>query len=97
MERIRVATLQYYIRPVKTFDQFRDQVEALVETAVDYKCHLLVFPEYFTIQLLTLGERPPADPRAGPRPRRAGRPLHRADEQPGPAPPAATSSAAPSR
>lgn len=55
MERIRVGALQYYIRPVKTFDQFRDQVEALVETAADYKCHLLVFPEYFTIQLLTLG------------------------------------------
>jgi len=55
MDRIRVGTLQYYIRPVKTFDQFRDQVDALVETAADYKCHLLVFPEYFTIQLLTLG------------------------------------------
>jgi predicted amidohydrolase len=55
MERIRVASLQYYIRPVQTFDQFRDQVSALVETAVDYKCHLMVFPEYFTVQLLTLG------------------------------------------
>lgn len=56
MERIRVAALQYFIRPVSTFDQFRDQVVALVETAADYKCHLLVFPEYFTIQLLTLGD-----------------------------------------
>ncbi|MBI4482312.1 MAG: carbon-nitrogen hydrolase family protein [Acidobacteria bacterium] len=55
MERIRVASLQYFIRPVQTFDQFRDQVEALVDTAADYKCHLLVFPEYFTVQLLTLG------------------------------------------
>lgn len=55
MERIRVAALQYYIRPVQTFEQFRDQVEALVETAADNHCHLLVFPEYFTAQLLTLG------------------------------------------
>lgn len=55
MDRIRVASLQYFIRPVQTFDQFRAQVEALVETAADYKCHLVVFPEYFTIQLLTLG------------------------------------------
>jgi predicted amidohydrolase len=54
LERIRVAALQYYIRPVQTFDQFRDQVEALVETARDYDCHLMIFPEYFTIQLLTL-------------------------------------------
>jgi len=55
LERIRVAALQYYIRPVQTFEQFRDQVEALVETATDYDCHLCVFPEYFTAQLLTLG------------------------------------------
>ena len=55
MERIRVASLQYFIRPVQTFSQFRDHVEALVETAADYKCQLLVFPEYFTVQLLTLG------------------------------------------
>jgi predicted amidohydrolase len=55
IERIRVATLQYYIRPVQTFDQFRDQVVGLVETAADYKCQLVVFPEYFSLQLLTLG------------------------------------------
>jgi predicted amidohydrolase len=55
-ERIRVASLQYFIRPVQSFEQFRDQVGGLVETAADYKCHLLVFPEYFTVQLLTLGD-----------------------------------------
>ncbi len=55
MERIRVSSLQYFIRPVQTFNQFRDQVEALVETAADYNCQLIVFPEYFTVQLLTLG------------------------------------------
>ncbi len=56
LDRIRVATLQYFIRPVSTYEQFFDQVAGLVETAADYKCHLLVFPEYFTVQLLTLGE-----------------------------------------
>jgi len=55
MDRIRVAALQYFIRPVQTFAQFRDQVEALVETVADYHCQLAVFPEYFTTQLLTLG------------------------------------------
>lgn len=53
--RLRIATLQYFIRPVKSFDDFRDQVQALIETAVDYKAKLVVFPEYFTTQLLTLG------------------------------------------
>ncbi len=56
MDRLRAASLQYFIRPVRTFDQFRDQVEGLVDTAADYKCSLLVFPEYFTVQLLTLGD-----------------------------------------
>jgi predicted amidohydrolase len=55
LDRIRVASLQYFIRPVTTFEQFSDQVAGLIETAADYKCHLVVFPEYFTVQLLTLG------------------------------------------
>ena len=54
-EHLRVASLQYFIRPVQTFEQFREQVEALVETAEDYHCRLIVFPEYFSAQLLTLG------------------------------------------
>ncbi|MCB0308733.1 MAG: carbon-nitrogen hydrolase family protein [Bdellovibrionales bacterium] len=56
MNRVRVVSLQYYIRPVKSFDDFVEQVRSLVETAKDYKARLLVFPEYFTTQLLTLGD-----------------------------------------
>ncbi len=52
--RLRVAALQYFIRPVEGFAQFEDQVSALVETAADYDCRLMVFPEYFSTQLLTL-------------------------------------------
>ncbi len=54
MSRLRVASLQYYMRPVERFEQFADQVESLVWTAKDYNCKLMVFPEYFTAQLLTL-------------------------------------------
>lgn len=54
--RLRVGSLQYFIRPVESFEQFAAQVSALVDTAIDYECRLLVFPEYFTIQLLTLGD-----------------------------------------
>src|SRR5918996_938066 len=56
MSHLRVAALQYFIRPVQSFDQFREQIEGLVETAHDYECHLVVFPEYFCTQLLTLGD-----------------------------------------
>jgi predicted amidohydrolase len=56
MTRLRVASLQYFIRPVTSVDQFREQVSSLVETAVDYGAKLVLFPEYFTVQLLTLGD-----------------------------------------
>ncbi len=56
MSRLRVASLQYFIRPLQTFEQFRDQVTGLVDTAADYNAQLVVFPEYFTLQLLTLGD-----------------------------------------
>jgi predicted amidohydrolase len=52
---LRVAAVQYYVRPVASFDQFAEQVTGLVGTAADYKARLVVFPEYFTVQLLTLG------------------------------------------
>jgi predicted amidohydrolase/GNAT superfamily N-acetyltransferase len=63
MPSVRVASLQYYIRPVQQFSQYRDQVQGLVETAADYRCQIVVFPEYFTLQLLTLGDlrRPMAE------------------------------------
>jgi len=54
-KKIRIASLQYFIRPVSSFLQFEEQVSALVETAKGYKCRMVVFPEYFTTQLLTLG------------------------------------------
>jgi predicted amidohydrolase/ribosomal protein S18 acetylase RimI-like enzyme len=54
--RIRVASLQYYIRPVRTFEDFEAQAEGLVETSADYRCQLVVFPEYCSVQLLTLGD-----------------------------------------
>lgn len=53
---VRVCSLQYYIRPVQTFEAFQDQVESLIQTASDYACRLVVFPEYFSAQLLTLGD-----------------------------------------
>ncbi|MCA9292930.1 MAG: carbon-nitrogen hydrolase family protein, partial [Phycisphaerales bacterium] len=56
MNRARIASLQYFVRPIRDFAEFREQVAGLVHTAADYDCDLLVFPEYFTVQLLTLGD-----------------------------------------
>jgi predicted amidohydrolase len=56
MNRIRVGTAQYFLRPLQDFSEFKIQVLGILETAKDYGCQLVVFPEYFTIQLLTLGD-----------------------------------------
>lgn len=55
-DRIRVAAAQYFVRTIHAFEQFEDQVSAVVETAADYRCRLLVLPEYFTLQLMSLGD-----------------------------------------
>jgi len=54
--RIRIASIQYFIRPIESFDEFAGQVRGMVETAAEQRCALVVFPEYFTIQLMTLGD-----------------------------------------
>lgn len=54
MDKIRVSSTQYLMRPLTSLDSFYEQVSGLVDTAADYKSRLVVFPEYFTTQLLTL-------------------------------------------
>lgn len=56
MKRVRVGSLQYYIRPVKSYADFELQIEALIATAIDYRVQILSFSEYFAAQLLTLGD-----------------------------------------
>lgn len=61
-DRIRVAASQYYIRPIEKFEQFADQVASVVATAASYHCRLLVLPEYFSLQLISLSDvRQPID------------------------------------
>jgi predicted amidohydrolase len=55
-KRLRVASAQYFVRPVDSFEQFADQVSAVVETAAGYSAQLLVLPEYFTVQLVSLND-----------------------------------------
>lgn len=55
-DRIRIAASQYFLRSIDRFEQFADQVTSSVETAEGYRCRLLVFPEYFTLQLVALGD-----------------------------------------
>lgn len=61
--RVRIATMQYLLRPITRFEEFATQVEFFVRSAREYRCQFVLFPEYFTMQLLSY-LRDPAPARA---------------------------------
>lgn len=52
--KMRVASVQYQMRRVANFEEFGRQVEFFVDTASEYRCDMVVFPELLTTQLLGL-------------------------------------------
>ncbi|MEP7007936.1 MAG: GNAT family N-acetyltransferase [Sphingomonas bacterium] len=53
VESVRLATVQLQARAVKDFDEFVKQVEYFVDVAADYRSDFVVFPELFTMSLLS--------------------------------------------
>ncbi|MEO8760381.1 MAG: carbon-nitrogen hydrolase family protein [Bacteroidia bacterium] len=58
---VRVSAIQYQMRSIKSFEDFAQQCEYFVDAASDYKSDFVVFPEMFTMQLLSfLSNKKPA-------------------------------------
>ena len=57
-DSVRVATVQYQQRRVASFEEFATQVEYFVDIAADYRADFVVFPELFTLQLLSVENKP---------------------------------------
>lgn len=55
-EPIRLCVVQYQMRAIQSFDEFARQCEFFLDTASDYKCDFVVFPELLTTQLLSCVE-----------------------------------------
>jgi len=51
---VRICVVQYEMRPIKSFAEFATQCEYFLDVASDYKSDFIVFPELFTMQLLSL-------------------------------------------
>lgn len=51
---VRVVTVQYRQRQVESFEEFAKIVEYYVDVAGDYRADFLLFPELFTMQLLSI-------------------------------------------
>lgn len=54
---VRVTSVQYMQRRVRSFDEFIQIVEYFVDVAADYKSDFVVFPEWFTLQLLSMEKK----------------------------------------
>lgn len=54
--KVRIACVQYQVRKIENFEEFANQVEYFVETAADYHSDFVLFPEFFTVQLLSFIE-----------------------------------------
>ena len=50
---VRVCAVQYPVRTVASFDEFARQVTFFVDAASGYRADFVVFPEIFTLQLLS--------------------------------------------
>ncbi len=60
-DSVRVAAIQYQQRRVSSFAEFAQQVEYFIDVVADYKADFAVFPELFTLQLLSIeNEQVPA-------------------------------------
>ena len=51
--RIRICAAQYLMRPIRCWEEMEESVEFFVDTAAASHCHFLLFPEYFSYQLIS--------------------------------------------
>ncbi len=56
-DTVRVGTVQYMQRRVRSFEEFLSFVEYFVDVVADYKGDFVVFPELFTLQLLSIEDQ----------------------------------------
>lgn len=56
---VRVCTVQYRMRKIDSWEAFEEQVEYFVDVAAGYRADFVLFPEMFTLQLLSF--LPPSD------------------------------------
>ena len=57
VEAVRVATCQLQARAVKDYEEFMGAIRYFVDVASDYEADFIVFPELFTLMLLSYEEK----------------------------------------
>ena len=57
VDSARIATVQLQARAVESFEEFIRNVEYFVDVAADYRCDFVLFPEMFTMSLLSFAKK----------------------------------------
>lgn len=53
--KIRVSAVQYHLHTITSFNEFAAQCEHYIKTAQEFGSEFVLFPEFFTTQLLSIG------------------------------------------
>lgn len=53
--KYRVSAVQYHLHTIQSFEEFANQCEHYIKTAQEYCSEFVLFPEFFTTQLLSIG------------------------------------------
>jgi predicted amidohydrolase len=53
---IRVSAVQYHLHTISSFEEFAHQVEHYIKTAQEFNSDFILFPEFFTTQLMSIGK-----------------------------------------
>lgn len=51
---VRVCAVQYQMRLLNSYEEFEKHCEYFIDVASDYRCDFVLFPELFTMQLMSL-------------------------------------------
>jgi predicted amidohydrolase/ribosomal protein S18 acetylase RimI-like enzyme len=57
VESVRIATCQLQARAVKDYDEFMRGIQYFVDVAADYEADFILFPELFTLPLLSFADQ----------------------------------------
>ena len=53
--KLRVSVVQYHLHTIHSFEEFAAQCEHYIKTAEEFGAEFVLFPEFFTTQLLSIG------------------------------------------
>ena len=52
--KLRVSAVQYHLHTISSFEEFAKQCEHYIKTAQEFEAEFVLFPEFFTTQLLSI-------------------------------------------